>query len=146
LSELNVITGASGAIPRNNIREMEAHARLYYTEIRKRKSDIEAISRNTGFSANDIEKVKQHIFYNKYDLGEEEPTCFDPDYDMAVSWQRLINGVNIREMDIVMLNHELTEHELMTRSGLSYSEAHVIADKKYSYSKYIHELNQREGI
>ena len=140
------ITGASGAIPRNDIKRMDNHARMYYEEIRRRTSDIEAISRNTGFSESDIEKIKNHIFFNEYDLGRKSLSKFDPDYDMAVSWQRLIDGKNIEEMDLVMINHELMEYDLMANKGLSYKEAHTLTDKKYNYSKYIKELDQKEGL
>jgi len=139
-------TGASGAIPRNDIKRMQEHAQRYYEEIRKRSSDVKSIENNTEFSKDDLEKIKQHIFINKYDLGYEAPKSFDPDYDMAVSWQRLIDGKDIREMDIIMLKHELMEYDLMVEKGLSYEEAHAITDKEYCYSKYINELNRREGI
>ena len=38
-----IITGASGAIPRNDRNRMDKHAELYYEEIRKRVNDIEGI-------------------------------------------------------------------------------------------------------
>ena len=103
------LTGASGAIPRNDIARMDDHAERYYDEIRKRSSDIEAIAQNTGFAVGDIRSIKQHVFIDTHDLGKKLPTRFEPDYDMAVSWQRLIEGKNIQEMDLVLLNHELTE-------------------------------------
>ena len=140
------ITGASGAIPRSDMRRMVEHAELYYQEIRNRTSDIKSIAENTEFSAEEVQIVKNHIFFNQYDLGYEFPTSFDPDYDMAVSWQRLIEGKNIQEMDIVMLNHELMEYRLMSEKGLKYKEAHDITDKVYSYSKFSRELDRKEGI
>ena len=135
------ISGASGAILRNDTERMDAHAKRYYEEIRKRKSDIAAIAKNTGFSVEDVEKVKKHVFIDTHDLGDEIPERFAPDYDMAVSWQRLIDGKDIQEMDIVLLNHELMEYELM-KQGLSYNEAHRIAEKSYNYNKYIDELDK----
>jgi len=139
------ITGASGAIPRNDMKRMDDHAKLYYDEIRNRIGDVEIIAKNTGFSIEDIQIIKNHIFVNKYDLGDETPERFTPDYDMAVSWQRLTEGKNIHEMDIVLLNHELMEYRLMVQ-GRSYREAHVIAENSYNYSKYIIELNRKAGI
>ena len=139
------ITGTSGAIPRDDIKRMDNHAKIYYKEIRKRTSDIEAISRNTEFSVDDIEIVKNHIFYNEYDLGDETPERFAPDYDMAVSWQRLIEGENIQEMDIVLLNHEPMEYRLM-QQGLPYREARTITETSYDYMKYVIELNRKAGI
>ena len=139
------VTGAGGAIPRDDNERMDAHAEMFYEEIRKRKSDVTAIAKNTGFSAEDIDKIKQHVFIDKHDLGTEELSRFTPDYDMAVSWQRLIDGRNIKEMDIVLLNHELVEARLMSE-GISYEKAHSDADAVYSYTKYVRELDAKEGI
>ena len=139
-------TGASGAIPRNDRDRMEKHAALYYEEIRNRTSDIESISKNTGFSVEDICKVKEHVFLNLYDLGGTEPERFEADYDMAVSWQRLIEGKNILEMDLVLLNHELIESTFMNENGLSYNEAHRRAEKLHNYTQHIKALDMKEGI
>ena len=139
------VTGASGAIPRDDVKRMDEHAELYYEEIRNRTGDIEAIAKNTGFAAEDIKAVKNHIFFNEYDLGEKKLRRFAPDYDMAVSWQRLAEGKNIQEMDIVLLNHELMENGLM-KQGLSYREAHDITEKIYNFTNYVKELNRKAGI
>ncbi len=140
------ISGAGGAIPRVDIAKQEAHAKLYYEEVRKRTGDIAAIAKNSGFSVEDVAKIKQHVFFNKYDLGQNEPSAFDPSYDMAESWQRLINGKAIREMDIIMLKHELMEYRLMNEQGLDYRTAHNIAEEKYNYTKFIKELDGKEGL
>ncbi|MCL2019020.1 MAG: hypothetical protein FWG70_04595 [Oscillospiraceae bacterium] len=140
------ITGASGAIPRKDIARMDEHAERFYGAIRKRTSDIEAIAKNTGLLPEDVKKIKQHIFINEYELGEDEPRKFDPNYDMAVSWQRLIDGKDIREMDIVLLKHELTEFKLMKEKSLPYEEAHKIASKQYNYHSYTEELDLKEGV
>jgi len=103
---------------------MDKHAALYYEEIRKRTSDIQAISNNTGFSIEDVRRIKEHVFMNSYDLGGLEPERFEADYVMAVSWQRLVEGKNILEMDLVLLHHELVEYTLMHEEGLPYHEAH----------------------
>jgi len=137
-------TGASGAIPRNDFNRMEEHAERFYEEIRNRTSDIGAIAKNTGFAKEDILNIKQHIFFNEYDLGKKNPVRFDPNYDMAVSWQRLIDG-NVKEMDMILLNHELIELKLM-KQGLNYDEAHKMAEAIYNYTKYTKELDEKEGI
>ncbi|MDR1805812.1 MAG: hypothetical protein LBQ80_03460 [Clostridium sp.] len=141
-----VYTGASGAIPRSDVGRMHEHAERFYEEIRKRTSDIAAIAQNTGISESEVARIKKHIFFNEYELGGEEVSRFDPDYDMAVSWQRLISGKDIQEMDIVMLRHELMEFELMQTHGLNYTEAHAITEKTYSYSQYVRELDRKEGL
>ena len=139
-------TGASGVIPRHEWPRMDAHAKMFYEQIRKRKSDIETIAKNTKFTVEDIQVVKNHLFFNKYDLGENLPTRFDPIYDIAISWQRLIDGNNIQEMDIVLLHHELMEYKLMTQCGMEYKIAHDIAEKTYNYSKFVKELDEAEGL
>jgi hypothetical protein len=147
LGEVSVInTGASGAIPRDDSEESTKrrnnHAERYYAEIRKRSSDVSSIAKNTGFSIEEIQAVKNHVFYNYYDLGDDDPERFDPDYDMSVSWQRLIEGSNIQEMDLVLLRHELMEYRLMSGQGLSYREAHDITEITYNYKKYILALDE----
>lgn len=143
---MTILTGASGAIPRNDIKRMNQHAELYYAEVRKRDGDIKAIAKNTGFSVSDIHKIKRHIFINEYKLDGETLKRFDPDYDMAVSWQRLIDGKDIQEMDIVMLKHELMEYGLMKDKNMSYFDAHKEAEKVYDYTKHVKELDLKEGI
>jgi len=138
-------TEASGAIPRNDFARMDEHAEKYYEEIRKRKSDVSAIAKNTGFSVEDIERIKRHIFINHHDLGKKNPVRFDTNYDMAVSWQRLIDGKNIKEMDIVLLRHELYELELMAQ-GEHYDVAHKKAESVYNYAKFVKALNEKDGI
>jgi len=86
------------------------------------------------------------FFFSKYALGEDEPRRFDPDYDIAVSWQRLIEGKNIQEMDRVLLNHELMESRLMNTQGLSYRDAHEMATELYNYQAFINELDRKAGL
>ena len=71
---------------------------------------------------------------------------FDSSYDMAVSWQRLIEGKNIQEMDVVLLNHELLEHNLMTEQGMPYHIAHELSNTQYNYQKYCDELDRKAGL
>ncbi len=122
----------------------EEHATKYYEEIRKRESDIKAISKNTGYSKQEIETVKAHLFINKYDLGEDEPTTFYPSYDIAVSWQNLIEGKHIEEKDIILLKHELYEYNLMQNEGLPYLEAHERTQKLYNYQKAVNDWRAKK--
>jgi hypothetical protein len=141
------ITGASGAIPRCNYKRKEEHAIMYYEAVRSRRGDAERIAENTGFSVEVMQKIKAHMFFNKYDLGDKEPRCFDADYDQAVSWQNLIQGgTHIREMDLILLRHEFLEYELMHTKQMSYNEAHMLADRKYCYSNFVKKLDAKEGV
>ncbi|PRR85975.1 hypothetical protein [Clostridium luticellarii] len=120
--------------PDNKLREK--HAEQYYKSVRNRDKnlEVETISKNTGISAKSIGKVYNHVFINKYDLYGGYRN-FDADYDMSQSWQRLREGKNIQEHDIIMLKHERLEYELMNRYNKNYKEAHKLAESKYNYSK-----------
>jgi len=119
--------------------EANLHSVRYYAGIRKRKDDIAAIARNTGWTERAIAQIKEHIFFSLHDLGGPEPERFDPDYHMAVSWPRLIQGREIRPQDIVLLKHEYLELTLMKRKGLSYRAAHDLANEKHNYAQAIQE-------
>jgi hypothetical protein len=97
-------------------------------------TDIDRITKNTGFSREDIEQVKDHVFYRKHDLGRGMPENFDPVFMMAQSWQRLIDGKDVKPHDILLLRHEMLESELM-KKGLSQNEAHEITGKQFNYAE-----------
>lgn len=74
--------------------------------------------------------------------GNDEPERFYPNYDMAESWQRLIDGSNIQSHDITLLNHELMEQELMSK-GMNQLDAHRASEKKYNYAKECKEYHAK---
>lgn len=110
------------------------HAKKYYESVRHMTTDAERIADNTGYSKEEILNVKKYVFEDKHDLGEAEPERFYPSYEMAESWQRLIDGKNIQQHDLTLINHELYEKKLVD-SGLSQKEAHEEAEKIYNYKK-----------
>ena len=118
-------------------KERERHAQEFYESVRNRNKqhEIVKVSNNSGLSQSDVEKIYNHIFINEYDL-EDGRKRFDPNYDMGESWRRLseIGGKNIQPHDLVMLNHELMEHDLMAK-GMKYDEAHELTNKTYDYQK-----------
>lgn len=136
----------SGALNPESLRAQE-HADRYYESVRHMKTDVKRISDNTGFSENDIDQIKNHVFMQKHDLGNDELEYFYPNYEMAESWQRLIDGSNIQPHDITLLHHEKMEHELM-KAGYSQEEAHRITETKYNYKKeskeYYAEINKHK--
>jgi hypothetical protein len=121
----------SGALNPDSDRARK-HAVAYYESVRHMKTDCERIAANTGFREQDIRMIKSHVFIEEHDLyvGRKR---FAPDYEMAQSWQRLIDGRNIQERDIVLLNHEFLEHTLM-RQGRTVQEAHKQAQNVYNYA------------
>nr|DAT96762.1 MAG TPA: hypothetical protein [Caudoviricetes sp.] len=118
-------------------KERDRHAQEFYESVRNRNKqhEIVKVSNNSGLSQSDVEKIYNHIFINEYDL-EDGRKRFDPSYDMAESWRRLseIGGKNIQPHDLVMLNHELMEHDLMAK-GMKYDEAHELTNRIYNYQK-----------
>ena len=123
----------SGGLKPDSERAFE-HAERYYESVRHMNTDVKRIAENTGYSEEDIASIKDFVFVQKHDLGNGEPEYFYPDYAMAQSWQRLIEGKNIQPHDITLLNHEKMEQKLM-KQGLSQEEAHALTEKKYNYAK-----------
>lgn len=111
--------------------EAEKHAIRYYGFVRAMSTDTEKIAKNTNFEKSDIDKIKNYIFVEKHDLGGNEPENFTPNYFMAESWRRLIDG-KYEPHDITMLRHELLEMKYV-EEGKSQDEAHIMASKKFDY-------------
>ena len=123
---------ASGALnPDSN--EAQQHAEMYYESVRHMKTDYKRIAQNTGFSEEEVLNVKNYVFMEKHDLGGDEPEYLYPNYDMGESWRRLIDGKDIQEHDITLLNHEIMERDLV-KQGYSQQEAHRMTEAKYNYT------------
>lgn len=118
-------------------KEASNHAELYYKSVRKMKTDTVNISNNIGWKKESIDKIKEHVFIKEHELISGKRR-FDPSYDMAVSWQRLIEGKYIKKQDLVLLKHEYLELTLM-KKGYSQNEAHKIASKKHDFAKMVME-------
>ena len=127
--------GLAGALNPES-EEAREHAFRYYGLVRKMKTDCKRIAANTGFREKDIQRVKNHVFYKKHELYDGEFDYFDASYQMAQSWQRLIDGHNIQNRDIVLLNHEFLE-SVLEAEGLPSYLAHDLTEKVYNYSNMI---------
>ena len=123
----------SGALNHNSDEAYE-HAEKYYEAVRKMKTDVKRISQNTGYSEELIQQIKDFIFIEKHDLGDNGIRRFYADYKMAQTWQRLIDGKNIQEHDMTLLKHEEMERNLM-QQGYSQEEAHNITSETYNYAR-----------
>lgn len=133
-----IISGAISGARNPYSEKAHEHAKRYYDEIRKRKTDVEKISTFTGYSTKDIQIIKDYLFIDKHDLGEYGVKRFDPDYMIAESWRRLSEG-KPEKHDLTLLNHEMLEKELITK-GKSQRDAHIIATQKYNYEKEANEF------
>ena len=114
-------------------KEADDHAKRYYESVRHMKTDTQKISAATGISQDKIDKIKDQVFVKEHELLDGKHR-FAPSYDMAQSWQRLING-SFEDKDIVLLKHEYAELRYMEK-GFTQNEAHIKASKKYNYAKY----------
>jgi len=112
----------------------DKHAEIYYASVRKMKTDVDRISKNTGVEREKIQYVKDYIFNTKHNLGGSESEYFEPDFMMAQSWERLILGEDIQKHDMTLLKHEIMEKELVDK-GTSQFDAHIITSRKYNYDK-----------
>jgi hypothetical protein len=134
-----MVVGAKGAYNIKNDpdgKKREAHADRYYEAVRngKKQPVVDAISQNTNISAEYISKMYDHLFVNEYDL-DKGHVKFDTDYDIAESVQRLRDGKNIQEHDLILVYHEAMEYDLMNNDGLGYEEAHEMANVAFNYQK-----------
>jgi len=140
----NISGAISGALNPTSDEALE-HAEKYYESVRKMKTDAETIAKNTGYSIEEIQKVKNYVFHEIHDLNDGRIDKFDSDFMMAQSWQRLIEGKNIKKHDLTLLKHELLEREY-EKQGISHDEAHILASKKHNYSEeaedYYAEINK----
>src|SRR5690606_16777182 len=113
-----------------------------YDDIRAKKVDVQSISRNTGLKEENIQIVKDHIFYNEHlkdrYVDKGIPAVYgrlDADIDYANAWKRLEQG-NFIESDIELLKHEFAEAKYMQKYGPSYNNAHNAVQKKYPAPNY----------
>ena len=105
--------------------------------------DIEAIAKTSGMSTADIKQIKQHVFFETHQLYDGVGK-FEPDYDMAVAWQRLTEG-RPEERDILLLRHELLESQLEKAYNLSAADAHRLASKTYDWAAELLKLLGEDG-
>lgn len=121
-----------GAITDPLSKRAQKHADMYYEEIRKRTTDAQAIAKNTNYTVKEISKIKNYLFYEQHDL-EDGYRRFDPSFEIATSWQRLIDN-KILPHDLTLLKHELMEMELVS-NGMTQNSAHNFAEHRYNYGK-----------
>ncbi len=121
------------AIPDPEYVRQEEHAKLYYEEIRKRKSDVFKIAKNAKMSVEKIKAIKQHIFFAEHELSDGIQR-FAESYKISEAWRRLQTGDFLPE-DVLLLNHEYLELTLMQNLGYTYKKAHEEANKKFNWAE-----------
>lgn len=143
--------GAKGALNELNDpfgEKREKHAEMYYEEIRNRRPVyvIKRIAKNANISKKSAQNIYEHVFINEHIFKNGEVKAFDPDYDMAESFRRILEGKNIKPHDLIMLRHENLELNLMRKYNLVYEDAHELTNKKYDYQKALFDFLKEIGI
>ena len=108
-----------------------------YEAIRQ-ADDVEAVAKSSGMTINEIQTIKNHIFYDYHIKYDGEVEQFDPDYDMAVAWKRLVAGTP-KERDLLLLKHELLENQIEKEYNITAAEAHARANKVFAWDKKLFE-------
>lgn len=119
-----------------------------YSQTRNRniEHEVKAVAKNSGMSESDIRKIYNHIYVNPHLFHDGTTHLFDPDYEMAQSWQRLRNNVNIQPHDITLLKHELAEYNVMGESlDIEYEAVHNEVVKTYNYQKELIQYLKERG-
>lgn len=100
----------------------------FYKKIRAIHSndDVHAISKNTGMPAFKIQRIKQHLFFERHALstGLER---FAPDIEISDAWTRLQNG-GFTHQDLNLLQHEYFESRFEHIYKTDYITAHNAAN------------------
>lgn len=133
-------TTSKGALNNTNDplgRKREKHAQLYYEEIRNCKKSvvIDKIAVNTGLTKESAKNIYEHVFTGRHLFKSGEMRAFDPDYDMAESFRRILEGKDIKPHDLIMLKHEKLELSLIKKYNMTYEDAHDLANRKYNYNE-----------
>lgn len=118
--------------------EADEFAEMYYEEIRHFSTDSKKIADNLGKEESDIRKIKAYLFEDDslIDPDTGESRQFDPDCAIAQSWQRLMNGKDIKLHDKTLIEHELLEMKIKQENpGIDHVKAHELASEKYNYPK-----------
>lgn len=121
-----------------NSAEADEFAEMYYEEIRHFSTDSKKIADNLGKEESDIRKIKAYLFEEDslIDPDTGESRQFDPDCAIAQSWQRLMNGKDIKPHDKTLIEHELLEMKIKQENpDIDHVKAHELASEQYNYPK-----------
>lgn len=113
-------TGANGPVAPE---DAYPAAERTYEQIRADTTDVAKIAQNTGIKPENIQTVKDHVFYDEHLLDRyrdydvpSEWARFNADPSMADSWQHLTDG-SFMDIDMQLLRHETAEAWYMRKYG-----------------------------
>lgn len=112
------------------------HAVAYYEELRKRDRSavVARIAEVSGISEKEALRGFEHLLVAEHDLDGGERRRFYEDYDIAQSMQRILDGRNVHEHDILLFKHEKMEASYMAQ-GMTQVAAHDLANMSYNYEQ-----------
>jgi hypothetical protein len=103
--------------------------------------DIRRADGSTGFSVEEIGRIRDHVFFEEHPLSDYDGGVihqrYDASPDMAEAWLRLRSG-NARPEDIALLEHESAEARYYRdHPGATYEEAHHAANEISNWQNQI---------
>ncbi|HEY2566589.1 MAG TPA: hypothetical protein VGH95_02610 [Candidatus Aquirickettsiella sp.] len=122
-----VSTGGRQIKSVNAWNKAERQAAEFYESIRSNPSnmDVSLISKNVGMPEFQVQRIKQHLFYDTHKL-DTGVGRFSPDIEIADAWTRLQNG-NFVKHDLQLLQHEYFEARFKGIFKTDYITAHNAA-------------------
>ncbi|MFD2670541.1 hypothetical protein [Marinicrinis sediminis] len=123
----------------DKVMKREKTAIKFYDTFRLLNNDIDNISENTGINKEAITRIKNHIFFESHLHNNGSVKRFDPDYEMAMAWERLINNEYL-EKDILLLHHELFESTYMKLNGATYEQAHRASEEYFRWNESVYKI------
>jgi hypothetical protein len=106
----------------------DEEAALFYEKMRSNPSnvDVALISKSTGMPEFQIQRIKQHVFFDTHKLSYGIDR-FAPDIEIADAWTRLQRGNFVKE-DLQLLQHEYFEARFKGIFKTDYMTAHNAAN------------------
>lgn len=103
--------------------------------------DVERLDGSTGFSDEEIHRIRDHVFFEEHPLSDYDGGIvhqrYDASPDMAEAWLRLRSGRPLPE-DIVLLEHESAEARYYdAHPGSTYEDAHHAANQVSNWQNHI---------
>ena len=122
----------------------DKQADAFYEKVREDDSDISRIAVVSGMTQKEITEIKNHVFWDKHILYDGDIGRVDSDYNMAVAWKRLLEGVP-EARDLLLLRHELLESRVERMYNLPLDQAHAKANEKYNWQELMKEMFGEDG-
>ncbi len=115
---------------------LEQESTAQYNNIRADLNDIDKVCENLGLEKNIVQKVKDHVFYNRHQL-DSGIERFDPNLNIAESWKRISNNKYVRS-DLEWFLHEFAESKIEAAfPKVSHRNAHDYVNTIHNWSELL---------